>query len=296
MLHVSGESTILLGICLVFCACSEPASERLSPSGPTPSDSGLVVVDAAGRSLRFDRPPARVLSLVPSATAILVSLGVSDVLVGRTDFDTTTALRDLPSVGGGLQPDLERLVTLRPDLVIRFAGEQDTVTPRALAARVIPHLAVRPDRIEDVHAIVRQLGVVMGRVAKADSLIATLDRELAEVRRLVAARERVRVAYLLGGIPPWVAGPGTYVADLLEVAGAANAFADLDHLYAPVSLEELLMRDIDAFVVARGTVVSPRLRARAPVREVSPDIELPGLGLGQAARALAEVLHPAAFR
>ena len=296
MLHVSGESTILLGICLVFCACSEPASERLSPSGPTPSDSGLVVVDAAGRSLRFDRPPARVLSLVPSATAILVSLGVSDVLVGRTDFDTTTALRDLPSVGGGLQPDLERLVTLRPDLVIRFAGEQDTVTPRALAARVIPHLAVRPDRIEDVHAIVRQLGVVMGRVAKADSLIATLDRELAEVRRLVAARERVRVAYLLGGIPPWVAGPGTYVADLLEVAGAANAFADLDHLYASVSLEELLMRDIDAFVVARGTVVSPRLRARAPVREVSPDIELPGLGLGQAARALAEVLHPAAFR
>ena len=296
MLHVSGESTILLGICLVFCACSEPASERLSPSGPTPSDSGLVVVDAAGRSLRFDRPPTRVLSLVPSATAILVSLGVSDVLVGRTDFDTTAALRDLPSVGGGLQPDLERLVTLRPDLVIRFAGEQDTVTPRALAARVIPHLAVRPDRIEDVHAIVRQLGVVMGRVAKADSLIATLDRELAEVRRLVAARERVRVAYLLGGIPPWVAGPGTYVADLLEVAGAANAFADLDHLYAPVSLEELLMRDIDAFVVARGTVVSPRLRARAPVREVSPDIELPGLGLGHAARALAEVLHPAAFR
>ena len=296
MLHVSGESTILLGICLVFCACSEPASERLSPSGPTPSDSGLVVVDAAGRSLRFDRPPARVLSLVPSATAILVSLGVSDVLVGRTDFDTTAALRDLPSVGGGLQPDLERLVTLRPDLVIRFAGEQDTVTPRALAARVILHLAVRPDRIEDVHAIVRQLGVVMGRVAKADSLIATLDRELAEVRRLVAARERVRVAYLLGGIPPWVAGPGTYVADLLEVAGAANAFADLDHLYAPVSLEELLMRDIDVFVVARGTVVSPRLRARAPVREVSPDIELPGLGLGHAARALAEVLHPAAFR
>ena len=224
-----------------------------------------------------------------------MQLGAGGALVGRTDYDTIAAVTALPSVGGGLQPDLERLLILEPDLVIRFGGEQDPVTPAALDERAIPHLAVRPDRVADVRAIVLQLGQVMGRGAAADSIVAALDAELADVRARVAGRPRVNVAYLLGGSPPWVAGPGTYVTDLLDVAGADNAFADLDALYAPVSLEDLIAREVDAFVVARGAQVDARLRARAPVIEVSPDIEQPGTGLGRSAAELARALHPAAF-
>ena len=267
-----------------------------APAADSAADSTVVITDAAGRSLRFDRPPARILSLVPSVTAALLELGAGAALVGRTDYDTLTALRGLPSVGGGLQPDLERLLTLRPDLVIRFGGEQDPVTPAALDARAIPHLAVRPDRVADVRVIVLQMGRVLGRTEAADSLMARLDGELAAVRARVAGRERVKVAYLLGGTPPWVAGPGTYVSDLLDAAGGENVFSDLEQLYAPMSLEDLLARDVDAFVVARGTPVNPRLAAHAPVLEVSPDIEQPGTGLGRSAGELARALHPSAFR
>jgi iron complex transport system substrate-binding protein len=256
----------------------------------------VVVTDAAGRSLRFERPPARVVSLVPSVTHALVELGAIAALVGRTDYDTLAAVRALPSVGGGLQPDLERMVTLQPDLVIRFGGEQDPATATALDARAIPHLAVRPDRVADIRAIVLQLGDVMDRRTAATALVAGLDRELAAVRERVSGRPRPNVAYLLGGSPPWVAGPQTYVSDLLEVAGADNAFADLGELYAPVSLEELIARDLDAFVIARGTRLPPQLAAHAPVIEVSPDIEQPGTGLGRAADELARALHPDAFR
>jgi iron complex transport system substrate-binding protein len=275
-------------------ACSDTGLERQVEGGAAASQ--VVVTDASGRVVRFDRPPARVLSLVPAVTQILVELGVGDALVGRTDYDTLAVVRVLPSVGGGLQPDLERLLTLRPELVIRFEGAQDPVTGAALDERRIPHLAVRPDRIEDIRTIVRQMGQVMGRIAAADALVADLDRQLEDVRARVAGTERTRVAYVLGGTPPWVAGPGTFIADLLDVAGGENVFADLDKLYGSVSLEELVTRDVNLFIVGRGTVVNPRLRDRASVVEVSQDVESPGTALGRSALELAQVLHPDAFR
>jgi len=275
-------------------ACSDTGLERQVEGGAAASQ--VVVTDASGRVVRFDRPPARVLSLVPAVTQMLVELGVGDALVGRTDYDTLAVVHMLPSVGGGLQPDLERLLTLRPELVIRFEGAQDPVTGAALDERRIPHLAVRPDRIEDIRTIVHQMGQVMGRIAAADALVADLDRQLEDVRARVAGTERTRVAYVLGGTPPWVAGPGTFIADLLDVAGGENVFADLDKLYGSVSLEELVTRDVNLFIVGRGTVVNPRLRDQASVVEVSQDVESPGTALGRSALELAQVLHPDAFR
>lgn len=285
---------LLAGVALG--ACGDATSGRQADRGAAVADAAVVVTDASGRTVRFDHPPERILSLIPTVTQMLVELGARDALVGRTDFDTLLAVRALPSVGGGLQPNLELLLTLRPDLVIRFDGEQDPVTGAALDARGITQLGVRPDRIEDVRAILRQMGRVTGRSTAADSVVAELDRELREVRDRVAGSERLRVAYVLGGTPPWVAGPGTFIADLLEVAGGENVFTDLGKLYAPVSLEELVARDVDLFVVQRGTVVNPRLRDRASVLEVSRDIESPGTGLGRSALELARALHPDVFR
>ena len=227
---------------------------------------------------------------------MLLALEEGGGLAGRTDFDTIAAIRDLPSVGDGLRPDLEQLLMLEPDLVIRFEGQQDAVTGPALDARGIAHLGVRTDRITDVREILLQLGRVMRREPMAHALVDELDRKLAEVRGKVAGRPAVRAAYLLGGDPPWVAGAGTYLGDLLEIAGAENVFADMDRLYGPISLEALLIRNPDVLVVAKGTPVDEQLRAHTPVQEVSASIESPGIGLGDSARELAEALHPEAFR
>ena len=290
------RALLLLLATVTFGACGASGSGQRDERDAPPSAAPVVITDASGRAVRFDHPPARVLSLVPTVTQMLVELGAGDALVGRTDYDTFAVVRGLPSVGGGLRPDLERLLTLRPELVIRFEGAQDPVTGVALDERGIPHIAVRPDRIEDVRTIVRQMGQIMGRSEAADTLVADLDRQLEDVRALVAGAERPRVAYVLGGTPPWVAGPGTFIADLLDAAGGENVFADLDRLYGPVSLEELVTRDVTLFVVGRGTVVNPRLGDRAPVVEVSQDVESPGTGLGRAALELARLLHPDAFR
>lgn len=277
---------------LVLVGCTDRGATR----DAIPADSTIPVADASGVDVRVPLRPTRVLSLIPAVTRTIVELGAADVLVGRTDYDTLSVLRSLPSVGGGLQPDLERMLALAPDFVVRFEGDQDRVTGPALDRRGVPNVGLRTDRIDDVRAIVVALGKVLGREPAADSLLRSIDAQLDEVRGRVTGAGRKKVVYVLGGTPPWVAGPGTYIADLIELAGGVNVFGDLGALYAPVSLEELVARDVDMFLVGAGTAVSPRLAERAPVVEVSADLETPGTGLGRSAFEFGRALHPDRFR
>ncbi len=253
---------------------------------------GLTLTDAEQRRVPLPGPADRVVSLVPSATLTLSALGAEDVLVARTDHDTATWTRELPSVGGGLEPSLEAIVAARPDLVIRFGGPQDTRTPVGLDRLGIPHVAVRPDRIEDVIESIRLLGRAVGRDAAAETLVREIRAVMDSIRGAGAGRPRVRVAYVLGGDPPWVAGPGTYIHELIELAGGRNAFEDLGSLYAAVSVEELIARPVDVIVTPDAGRLDPHAVGGARVAEVGADFELPGPGVADAARLLARIVHP----
>jgi len=160
-----------------------PAAATPDPAASTGQEiSPDSLVDAAGRVHRFQRPPGRILSLVPSANAVLVELGATASLVGRTDFDSLPELAHLTSVGGGLRPDLERLLSLRPELVLHFQGPSDQATLASLERMGVPHFAVRPDGIEDVRHMIRQLGVLTSKGRAADSLLASIDHAIDEVR------------------------------------------------------------------------------------------------------------------
>jgi iron complex transport system substrate-binding protein len=236
-----------------------------------------------------------VLSLVPSATEALVALGASDRLVGRTDFDTAAVLTRLPSVGGGLDPTLEAIVSLDPDLVIHFAAETDVRTPARLDELGIRHLAVRPERIADVRSMLSDLGRITHRTSQADSILASIDAILARVRQAVQGRPPPAVAFLLDGTPPWAAGPGTFIDELIATAGGHNVFDDLSRPYAPVSPEELVARPVDVVLTPVGARPGG-LPPGARVVEVPPSSQLPGPRLGQAALEIARVLHPGALR
>lgn len=269
-------------------ACAPDSS---ASGGHTSADTASFV-DAAGRVHRPSRPAERIVSLVPSATLTLHALGADGALVGRTDYDTASWATSLPSVGGGVLPSQEALLALQPDLVIHFHGDQDTRTPALLDRLGVPRLAVRPDRVSDVLDIVRWLGRVTGRRDRGEALADSIQARLAAVRARAAPFEPVKVAYVLGGTPPWVAGPGTYVEELLETAGGLNVFDDLDRLYAPVAPEEFLARSMDLILVPRREALSERLQAGRPVVVVGDLLELPGPGVADAAERLLAILHP----
>ncbi len=250
------------------------------------------LVDASGDSLILPAPPARIIALVPSVNQIIVDLGAESLLVGRTDYDSISALAHLPSVGGGIGANLETLAALSPDLVIGFHGASDARTRDRLEALGIPHLGVRPDGIADVRQIIGQIGLITGRTAEAAEMVATMDAELDRVRRAVSSMPQVRAAYLLGGSPPLAAGPGTFLDELLQIAGASNAFADLTELYPPVSPETVLARSIDVLLLTEGAEVDSRLMQERRIVRIPSWVQVPGPRLAEAAWLVARGIHP----
>lgn len=285
--------SLLLGL-LAGCGGDDPAP---GAGGASPDVRAVhphfpvTVRDDEGRTVTLEHPPERIIALVPSATEALGALGLQELLVGRTDFDRDPEVAHLPSVGGGLEPSPERLIALEPDLVIRFAAESDRVTPVHLDRARIPHMAIRPDRIRDIRRILRLLGEVTGHPDDARELVEAMDRELDRVAAQVRDAPRPRVAFLLGGDPPWIVGPGTFLHELLEVAGARNAFQDLEGNYAPVSVEEVVRREVELILALEGARV-PGALSYLPLRRVPDRVQAPGHRVGESARTLARVLHP----
>ncbi|MDT8370231.1 MAG: ABC transporter substrate-binding protein, partial [Longimicrobiales bacterium] len=185
------------------------------------------IVDAAGDTLRLSLPPERIVSLVPAVTRIVAELGEGARLVGRTRYDTAAAFADLPSVGEGMGPDWEALVALEPDLVVYFHGASDPDTPAQLARLGIRRFAVRPDDLDDVIALHHTLGVLLDRASRATALTSKVEAELDAVRTAVAGLGHPGVAYLLDGAPPWAAGPGTWIGQLVILAGGRLLPTDL---------------------------------------------------------------------
>lgn len=239
----------------------------------------ITVRDATGRTVALAAPPARIISLIPAATHILLDLGVGDRLVARTDYDTEPGLDTLPSVGGGLTPSLEWLVARRPDLVVAWPdrGTRDVVA--RLAATGIPVYGARMESLDDIRRTARDLGRLVGRGPLADSLVARMDRDLEDVRRSVAQMPRPRVLYLESVDPPLVAGSRTFLTQLLTIAGGDNVFADARTPWPQVSLEAVIRRRPQ--VILRPAADTAHADPLAALRATAGWSELPAVRDGR---------------
>lgn len=290
----------------LLAACGADAGER-RPSSTTAADSSVRVVDDAGRTVTLARPARRIVALVPAVTETVIALGGAGRLVGRTDFDKGAAVERLPSVGGGLDPSIEKLVALRPDLVLGWETSGRAELRDRLTALGIPVFSVKLEDTTDVFRSTRNLGRLMAVERTADSLAASIRRELDAVRASVAGAARPSVFFVVWNDPPMTAGPRTFVSHVIEVAGGRNVFADQQALWPNVSLEEMVRRQPDFVVVPVGeggtmriealkTAVGWReLRAVREGRIVSVPAQVvnqPGPHLARAARAMRDAIHP----
>jgi ABC-type Fe3+-hydroxamate transport system substrate-binding protein len=285
-------------ISLVLAACQ---TERAQPA------SGVRVVDGDGDTVRLAAPAQRVVSLVPSATDLIVAVGGKAQLVGRTRYDRDSSLASIPSVGGGLDPDLERLAALRPDLVITWSPSASSPLRARLASQGIAVYAVPTRDTAAFFASAHAIGALIGRDSAATALATAVRDTLAAVHASVAGKATPSVLYLIWGDPPMTVGPHTFVGELIGVAGGRDLFGDATVDWPRVSMEAIVQRAPDVIVVATGEDVqrgaerlqqTPGWRALAAVRAgrvvpVPADLmERPGPGLGRAARVLARAIHP----
>lgn len=231
----------------------------------------VAVRDDAGRAVRLARPAERIVSLAPPFTELLFALGAGNRVVGRTRWDEDPhAARAVPAVGDGLDPNVEAIVAQRPDLVVFYQSASNAAAIARLDELCVASISIRLDRIADYRRAVRLLARLTGTTPAADSLLAEFDRDLAAAA--APARERPRrplsVLVLAWDNPPIVIGAGSFLSELVALAGARNAFADVAQPSAQVSIETIAARDPDVVLVTGGAG-APSLAGRPEWRSVA---------------------------
>jgi iron complex transport system substrate-binding protein len=276
-------------------ACGRSAEPRRAGSGEPHDDFGTPVT--------IGKAPQRIVSLNPTTTEILFAIGAGKRLVGRSQYDTfPDSAKMVPSLGLALRPSVEAIVAAKPDLVILYASEDNRPVYDRLRQVGIPTLAFKLDSIEQFGRDTRLLGRVTGDSARAvlvvDSVSATLDR----VRHATANLPRPTVFMPTWDKPVIAIGGGSFMSELLDIAGARNVYAAVRTPTVAVTLEDIVRRNPD--IIVTGPEEAAVIRA-APSWRVVPavrdghvqtvDLDLvtrPSVQLGAAAVALAKLFHP----
>ena len=249
--------------------------------------------------------PRRIVSLAPSLTDVVVALGQARRLVGVTRFDTAPEVASLPRVGGFVDPSVEAVVGLRPDLVLWLTDGSALAPVKRIAALGVPVLALPIVDVADVIATARAVAKAVGDPAAGDRLVAQLEGAIARARARAASLPRKRVLLVVGREPLVVAGPGSYPHELLDIVGATNVVGGaVAWPVFPVERAAALDPDVvvDAAVREHGSGQGAGLDAipavrRGALRRLRTDDALrPGPALVRALDALHEAVHPEAAR
>ncbi len=196
-------------------------------------------------------PARRIVSLAPSITELLFALGAGEQVVGRTTYcKYPAAALAVPSVGDGLNPNVEAIVARTPDLVVLYRSPHTEAAARQLEALGVRTLTIHHDRLEDIAETARQLGEAAGRSAAGAAIARSIDSALAAPP---PPDLHARIVYVVWDNPPIVIGGGSFLDQLMGLAGATNTFHDIGTPSATVSIETIAARDPDWIGVIRET-------------------------------------------
>ncbi len=277
-------TTLLAGVLLASCG----ARSESAASG---------VVDDFGDTLRFDAPVLRIVSLNPVTTELLFALGAGGRVVGRTHWDVyPPAAREVSDVGDGMGPNVEAVLGRRPDLVVLYATQSNRAARDQLHRAGVRTVSIRTDHVADLARVATILGAAIGDPAVAARVVDSVTASLDAVRARRETSRHVTAFWHVWDTPLMTIGGGSYLSELLEVAGVRNAFGDATSPSPQVSLEEVARRDPD--VILAGPLAAERIRASAAwatIRAVREGRVLvldttivgrPGVRMGEAARHL----------
>ena len=261
--------------------------------------------------------PTRIVSLIPAVTEMLFAIGAGDQVVGVGSFDHyPPAVEKLPRVGALLDPDLERILALRPDLVIVYGSQADL--RQQLDRGKIPVFVYSHAGLADVTQTMRELGERVGRVREATEAAKQVETALEAIRRRAAALPKPRVLLVFGresgalrGI--YASGGVGFLNDMLQIAGGVNVLEDVNRQSLQATTELILARRPDVIIELRGTRASedearamradwnglksvPAVRSGRVYLIADERVVVPGPRVADGTRLLAVALHPDAFR
>lgn len=208
------------------------------------------VLDDAGQTLEFKHPPQRIISLTPHLTELLFAVGAGAQVVGvDSASDYPEAAQSLPRVGDYSRINFERILALKPDLVMVWVGGNRAADIHGLKKMGLPVLHTQATQLKDVARLLRLIGNVSGHAGQGETAARDFMTRLAALQVKSPPRPPVKVFYQVWDRPLMTVGGTHWISDALTLCGARNVFADLRALSPAVSLEAVLQR-------APGLIVS----------------------------------------
>lgn len=268
----------------------------------------------AGAASPFAAGARRIISIIPATTEMLFAMGAGDRLVAVGTYDHFPPDVDrLPRVGALLDPDIERIITLRPDLVVLYGTQSDLRSQLERAG--IPYYPYVHRGLPDVAETIRSLGARVGLPREADGVAARLERQFADLRARVAGRARPRTLLVFAREPGSLrqiesSGGVGFLHDMLEAAGASDVFADVRQQSVVTSTEMVLTRAPEVIIELRyaqgrpsdvdlgawnALPSVPAVRRHRVYVLQGGEFVIPGPRVAAATERLSRLIHPEAW-
>lgn len=289
------------------------SSETTEPVEPVETDSTVVVTDQMGREVTIEGTPQRIISLSPSNTEVAFALGLADRIVGVTEYcNYPPEALEKDIVGGFSTPSIEKIVELEPELILASTIHEEEV-PR-LEELGIPVLVVESSTLIELYTSMSLVAEVTGVTAAGEALIASMQERIQAVEAVVGDldfEEKVLVYYEVYSDPLMSAGRGSFINEIIMLAGGVNIFGDINENYPQISAEVVAERQPDiilfpdyhgtADLVLEGMADRPGWESVPAVQEnrihaMSDDIfARPGPRVVEAVEEAARIFYPELF-
>ena len=265
------------------------------------------MTDEAGRSVRAPVRPQRIITLAPNLTEIVYAIGAGSRLVGNTTFcDYPPEAKNVAKVGDTLQPNIERIIALKPDLILISTASQLETFTKQIEERGIAVFITDPHDLEGVFRSIKTLGELLGQQEQAEKLVKDLRARVRTVEDAVKESPTVTVFYQVSPQPLWTAGRKSWITDLIRRAGGKSVTAEVEGEWMRYSDEAALASRPEAIIMATGgdekMEVAPALQKSPAVQNnrvygINGDyLSRPGPRLVEGLEQIARVLHPEAFK
>lgn len=284
-------------------ACTRP---RESPS----TSATQQLTDDAGRNVTLPARVERVITLAPNLTEIVFAIGAGDRVVGNTSYcDYPPEAKSVTKVGDTLHPSLERIIALRPQVVLVSTASQLEVFTQQLQSQNIAVFVTDPHDLEGVFKSIEQIGRMLGQDQQAQALVQKLRERTNAAEQAVKQEPPVRVFYQVSNEPLYTAGRDAFVTDLMRRAGAVSVTGDVPGAWPKFSNESALAARPDAIILPTGGSMgaantnpaealrnSPAVKAGRVYKINDDHLARPGPRAVDGLEEMARALHPEAFK
>lgn len=305
---------IFMMVLTLVIGCTPKEEPKINEESPMISEKKIDIYpmeieDGFGNKVTIEKQPTRIISLAPSHTEILFALGLNDEIVGVTTYcNYPEEAKAKERVGDAFNLNLEKILELDPDLVIQYGPGKEDVNNR-LTESGIAVLSYLPESVDEVISLIEELGSVTNTMVQAEAITVDMISKRDYITNKVSnVDKKATVFFEIWDEPLQAAGPGSFVDELIRLAGGENIASDAESAYAQFDLEQLIERNPEVYLMSEDletkTIESVKLRPgfselsavqNDRIYILDPLISIPGPRIVDGLELIAKSIYPELF-